>query len=1820
MEAIKAQSRPNAKDLHNFVIPYVGNKWYELGIQLLDANQESMLQSIGANHGHDVKKCCSETFNYWLQTHPDGNWDQLVKALRKPAVELNYLAQNIEKEFTVAASVDNLQQLVTKDENDIDFDFSIYEDVSLAFSALTSKLQTKIKEIHFPIVRSRCASRARPGPMKTAIKATHDINSLFDLLSDNTTYCNWMNIKFLETIATAVAAASGNNGLERLIQNYKNAIYHRTLRQVWDNIPAYHEVRSKYYSKLKAVFGDKDPDTVTVKEVLTQCEPDLVKNLALDILVITEGSLQIFWLISTNDVYQAFLSLLSVPQEQRNDDFLQVGAWVVYHPQSVLVELRKIYAMISTYTLLIGYYHGLLMRDINVDQLNVKMFTSGLLTAHDQNIYLTSHSIHHKKYLLLEIVRHMDGGDILKFCQALGEVCPQISSQLNKAMQSVTSSVFPIVSESDDDHTKCCPYISTTSVHIVFLHLVDQITELLQQHDHQQLLMRCREIKASEIHGICLYSDTQLSGCESTSLLLRELCYYTTWSDHSILRVLSRCSTIATKLLDEFDSRFDCSEPIASYPIPYLSSDMIPTDPTSTHTVLAIKCDQELYNRTLQYVYDMRSLIVEKCDITLHCLQLLAVRPNPTIIYWTIPKCVVELISSKVPLHSDYLYSRGVLEVLMYPEPLLATSIDVRIGSLAFVAECEDNTNKVVSFDQNEGETAKLLESKVKSMEIEEYKLKVNQLESELDMMMKVKVQKLEKENKQLVTKQIEFKNDGKQLEVKIQKLEKENKWLVKKLTEFKTDKQFNTIQKLDNESGQLSKMVTEIKSDEQLSTIHRLEKENEQLSKKVTEFNTDVKQLEKFRHLGTGRYGETHVATFEKRNCAVKTLYKKFLNQGLPITKVITEFKNNCAICFEFRNSNLVTFIDISEAENLPVFITELMEMNLFTYIKDKGSEVLLDIHQQLLLCTGMSHGLEVLHGNSLIHGNLHDHNVLIQGNQAKISDFYYPLLKLNKDFYYDTSSMKRTLPFSAPEIIENGTSPSFSSDIFSFGALALQVVTGTAPMEHNFKKILADISSNHVLLQLIKQCLSKDSQTRPSIAKVCKGVERFQESSVEKRRKLLKKSNANKRILVRFVKILLTGSGAAGKTSFSNLLMKKPFNTDHRSTNVIHSKHAISIKKAIMVESKHTHSQDIVWLEMDSNVQITLLRQALLLSNLPEQHPRNIPQQAKHSEPKVIDDRPLKLTSEKKHEIQRGTQLSIKQQIAGLFQSSVKWEKLASFNALVENPSSGISTHASNVTALTLHPGEVLNIITILDTGGQPEYVHLLPTVNIHPMITFIVHDLSKHLDDQVLVEYSEHGKHTFEPYHLQYSYIDKIKFLMSSVNDSLERPLPQVPQLVTVPGKNTTSYLCFVGTHADKVGLDIVRNTDSRLRNMIGKLDCKAAVWLNEDDRVLFPVDNTTAGREDTEDPVATLIRNKINLFSLNKDIYEVPITWMLLELEICQICNRRRQAYISFQECVSIALQSRLITDVEQVRSALLYHHLLGVLLYYPEVPGLCDYIIIDHQWLFDRLNQIVCYTFKQSFTNLQAATKLKCSGILSKKLLRELEWEDELKEDYFLSLLMTMNIIAPVPREDGDGDDYFIPYLLPTYTIQPMSDYVLSQYGCLQGEPLLIQYVSNLLPRGFFCCLIVEILQHLPSGWSHLINQNHQVVHAYSNLITFCLPHAYYLSLLDSLSFLEVQIRHAEELYHKKCPVHLSVQNVLARAIENVCEQLKFNQGRLQYGFHCQCGYSVVEHIATLTTLSPPFDYAHCSHGSFAGTTLQPSHTVWLIEQCQEERI
>ena len=321
---------------------------------------------------------------------------------------------------------------------------------------------------------------------------------------------------------------------------------------------------------------------------------------------------------------------------------------------------------------------------------------------------------------------------------------------------------------------------------------------------------------------------------------------------------------------------------------------------------------------------------------------------------------------------------------------------------------------------------------------------------------------------------------------------------------------------------------------------------------------------------------------------------------------------------------------------------------------------------------------------------------------------------------------------------------------------------------------------------------------------------------------------------VTIRFIKILFTGSGAAGKTSFSNLLMKNNFNDLHHSTNIVQAKYAVSVKKAIVVGPNKYDDQNVVWLEMDNDSQISQLRQILFALDISFSSKIQMNERIKSPSDSVGLLSPstniaVPNTDQGNHikHYETETQSIAKRFTERIHRSSkrkkhlVKSEMLASFKTLVED-----SIKSTTVDDHLQHSGDVLNIITLLDTGGQPEYIHLLPTVNVHPMITFVVHDLSKPLEDQVLVEFSEHGKLIFKPYHLKYSNFDIIKFLMTSINDSSERISSQAPQLVTIPGKNNQSYvyICCVGTHADKVTSDVIQNIDSQITAMVEKLDCK------------------------------------------------------------------------------------------------------------------------------------------------------------------------------------------------------------------------------------------------------------------------------------------------------------------------------------------------------------------------------------------------------------
>lgn len=205
--------------------------------------------------------------------------------------------------------------------------------------------------------------------------------------------------------------------------------------------------------------------------------------------------------------------------------------------------------------------------------------------------------------------------------------------------------------------------------------VIEQVTRLLQSHDPKLLVERCEAMMASDhVHGIKFFSNdqvNQLKEYSNTPLVLQELSHLWSWSNHSILRFLVRFSDEAIKLLDEFDSCLDPFEPITSYPV----YEILPTD-SSAYTVLSMKFTKGVPKLLLQDVFDMGSLVVNQCRVTHYCLQLVATQHAHSFsrVYWSIPKCVVNLISGKVLQHSSKFYDMGVLEVTIYPDAKIGTN------------------------------------------------------------------------------------------------------------------------------------------------------------------------------------------------------------------------------------------------------------------------------------------------------------------------------------------------------------------------------------------------------------------------------------------------------------------------------------------------------------------------------------------------------------------------------------------------------------------------------------------------------------------------------------------------------------------------------------------------------------------------------------------------------------------------------------------------------------------------------------------------------------------------------------------------------------------------------------------------------------------------------------------------------------------------------------------------------------------------------------------------------------------------------------------
>ena len=212
------------------------------------------------------------------------------------------------------------------------------------------------------------------------------------------------------------------------------------------------------------------------------------------------------------------------------------------------------------------------------------------------------------------------------------------------------------------------------------------------------------------------------------------------------------------------------------------------------------------------------------------------------------------------------------------------------------------------------------------------------------------------------------------------------------------------------------------------------------------------------------------------------------------------------------------------------------------------------------------------------------------------------------------------------------------------------------------------------------------------------------------------------------------------------------------------------------------------------------------------------------------------------------------------------------------------------------------------------------MLPTINNCPIINFIVYDMTKGLDDPVIVQYKSKHNKNFTDYPLHYSNLNMIGLLtvcLNLVTDSLEQPTKQAPTKtrLTIPNK---SSIGFVGTHEDKLDkkrcAEKIAEFNDKVTYMIKEQKCGFAVMPGENG-ILFPVHNTTASAGGKEDIVIKELHQKIEDFMNGLTNKCLPITWMILELELQELHEDRGTKYITCKEYTTITTERASVVPEE-----------------------------------------------------------------------------------------------------------------------------------------------------------------------------------------------------------------------------------------------------------------------------------------------------------------
>nr|GEW05327.1 G-type lectin S-receptor-like serine/threonine-protein kinase At4g27290 [Tanacetum cinerariifolium] len=196
------------------------------------------------------------------------------------------------------------------------------------------------------------------------------------------------------------------------------------------------------------------------------------------------------------------------------------------------------------------------------------------------------------------------------------------------------------------------------------------------------------------------------------------------------------------------------------------------------------------------------------------------------------------------------------------------------------------------------------------------------------------------------------------------------------------------------------------------------------------------------YNKIGEGGFGPVYKGVLEDgKEVAVKRL-SETSQQGLD------EFKNELISIAKLQHRNLVKLLGYCIHGTEMILVYEYMaNKSLDSFIFDETRSLMIDWPKRFHIIHGMARGILYLHQDSrlqIIHRDLKAGNILLDSAMnPKISDFGLARKFVGNDADAKTKKVVGTYGYISPEYAVHGRF-SIKSDVFSFGVIVLEIVSG--------------------------------------------------------------------------------------------------------------------------------------------------------------------------------------------------------------------------------------------------------------------------------------------------------------------------------------------------------------------------------------------------------------------------------------------------------------------------------------------------------------------------------------------------------------------------------------------------------------------------------------------------------------------------------------------------------------------------------------------------------------------------------------------------------